>query len=278
MFACPICKTHMRVVGSKSFICLNNHTFDIAKRGYVNFMNRPIKTKYTTELFHARRDMITKSGMYHTLCQTIADIIASKKKDSLTILDTGCGEGSHLASICHQYVRDTAAATGIGIDLSKEGISFAAKEYDDLIWSVADLAGTPFKDRQFDVILNILSPANYMEFNRVLKDNGILIKVIPQADYLKEIRHFFLGKKKKTGGSNAHIIKSFKKNFLNMEQIHLHYSQAIRKSDFHSLLQMTPLTWNQSKQKVQQFLENECIDITVDLDILIGWKPLNRYK
>ncbi len=34
----------------------------------------------------------------------------------------------------------------------------APKNYSNKIWVVADLANTPFKNKQFDVILIILSP------------------------------------------------------------------------------------------------------------------------
>ena len=39
-----------------------------------------------------------------------------------------------------------------------------------------------------DILLDIFSPANYGEFRRVLSKDGILIKVIPTENHLKEIR------------------------------------------------------------------------------------------
>ena len=44
---------------------------------------------------------------------------------------------------------------------------------------------------EFDVILNILSPANYAEFTRLLKPDGLFVKVVPENDYLKELRNVF---------------------------------------------------------------------------------------
>ena len=81
-----------------------------------------------------------------------------------------------------------ADLTGVGIDLSKEGIRVAAKEHRDIIWCVADLTKLPLQNQQFDLVLNILSPANYGEFKRVLKEHGILVKLLPTADYLIELR------------------------------------------------------------------------------------------
>ena len=38
-----------------------------------------------------------------------------------------------------------------------------------ILYGVADLARLPFQNRTIDVVLNILSPANYGEFYRILR-------------------------------------------------------------------------------------------------------------
>ncbi len=53
---------------------------------------------------------------------------------------------------------------------------------------IGDLANLPLLDNSIDILLNLLSPANYQEFARVLKPGGLLIKVIPGSEYLKEVR------------------------------------------------------------------------------------------
>src|SRR5699024_11259625 len=80
----------------------------------------------------------------------------------------------------------------MGLDVSKEGVIMAAKNYKDTIWLVGDLANTPIGDGSCQVILNIFSPANYMEFKRVLAPNGLVVKVVPRANYLKELRQVFI--------------------------------------------------------------------------------------
>ena len=49
-----------------------------------------------------------------------------------TIIDAGCGEGSHLSTILSKLNRNV---TGVGIDLAKEGILAAAKDHPGNIWS-----------------------------------------------------------------------------------------------------------------------------------------------
>ncbi len=262
MFACPICHSPLKVMESKSLICINHHTFDFTKQGYINFTNRPVNTKYNKELFEARRNLIV-DGFFKPLSREIARIINAHSGNTISILDTGCGEGSHLYNICGIIDKDVV---GVGIDISKEGIRSASKSYNDKIWAVADLANTPFQDETFDVILNILSPSNYTEFNRLLKTNGAVIKIVPQSGYLKELRERIFENRPY---SNVDTIKKFHENFQFVESKRLTYTKRLEKSSINWLVQMTPMTWSK-KEKVSQLINEESAQITIDLDILIG--------
>lgn len=274
IFACPICKSSMKVIGFKSLICSNNHTFDFAKQGYMNLATHTVKTKYSKFLFEARRELITEGAFYKPLSNAIAKIINEhffKSKDIISILDTGCGEGSHLSNICDK-VRTAffKSVVGVGIDISKEGIMVASKNYSNTIWAVADLANTPFKNKQFDVILNILSPSNYAEFNRLLKPDGIVIKVVPQSGYLKELREHLFLKQEKQSYSNSETVERFNESFQYVESSRLSYAMNLNKSSIEWLVQMTPLTWSTTEERVKSFLNKDSAQITVDFDILIG--------
>jgi 23S rRNA (guanine745-N1)-methyltransferase len=274
IFACPICRSSMQVIDFKSLICLNHHTFDFARQGYLNLMTHSVNTKYSKALFEARRKLITKGEFFTLLSHAIAKFITEhlvKTKETISILDTGCGEGSHLSNIC-EIIRSNffKNVLGVGIDISKEGIMVASKNYSDKIWAVADLANTPFKFKQFDVILNILSPLNYAEFDRLLKPNGIVIKIVPQNSYLKELREHLFQKNEKQFYSNAETMERFKKSFQFIECSRLTYTMNLNKSSIEWLVQMTPLTWSTTEEQIKSFLIKNSAQITVDLDILIG--------
>ena len=53
---------------------------------------------------------------------------------------------------------------------------------------MADLRRLPFSDDSFTAVLDVLTPASYDEFRRVLADDGLLIKVYPGSGYLRELR------------------------------------------------------------------------------------------
>lgn len=274
IFACPICNSSMKVMEFKSLICSNHHTFDFARQGYMNLTTHSVNTKYSKGLFEARRKLITDGEFYKPLSHAIAKIINEhtvKTKEIISILDTGCGEGSHLSNIC-DIVRSNffKGLVGVGIDISKEGIMVASKNYSNKIWAVADLASTPFKNKQFDVILSILSPSNYAEFNRLLKSDGLVIKVVPQSGYLKELREHLFHKPEKQNYSNSETVERFNESFQFIESSRLIYTMNFNKSSLEWLVQMTPLTWSTTEERVKSFLNKNSAQITVDLDILIG--------
>ncbi|KIL72967.1 Ribosomal RNA large subunit methyltransferase A [Bacillus badius] len=251
IFKCPICNSSMKVFELKSLICSNNHTFDFTKQGYINLTAHPVKTKYSKDLFEARRKFIVEDGFFKPLSQAIAETINKHaiKKETISLIDMGCGEGSHLSNISDTVSLDyNKIVMGVGIDLSKEGVLVAAKNYTDKIWAVADLANTPFKDKQFDVILNILSPSNYAEFNRLLKDDGLVVKVVPQSGYLKELREVIFDEPEKQSYSNVDTVERFNGNFQLVDCSRLCYTVALDNPAIQTLVQMTPLSWATSEE------------------------------
>ncbi|MGC8230965.1 putative RNA methyltransferase [Pseudobacillus badius] len=269
IFACPICNSSMKVIEFKSLICSNHHTFDFAKQGYMNLTTHSVNTKYDKALFEARRKLIIEGAFYKPLSHAIAKIINEhvvKTKEIISILDAGCGEGSHLTNICDivrsDFFKDVV---GVGIDISKEGIKVASKHYSNKIWAVADLANTSFKNKQFDVILNILSPSNYDEFNRLLKPDGLVIKIVPQSSYLKELREHLFHKPEKQNYSNLETVERFNESFQFVESSRLSYTMNLNKPSLECLVQMTPLTWSTTEEQVTSFF------IRIQLKSLLIW-------
>lgn len=255
IFQCPICKSQMQLSELGQLQCENRHAFDIAKQGYVNLLQKPIQSMYSKELFEARYDVIS-SGLYDEIQQQIA-----KKLAPGLILDTGCGEGSHLTRI----VAAREDIFGVGIDIAKEGIIAAAKFNSGSIWTVGDLAKSPFQQESFETILNFLSPANYGEFKRLLKPNGQLVKVIPGEHYLRELREqAFAGSEKETY-NNEQTIARFKEQFADVEVERIIYTKKLSPELAEKLILMTPMGWH-----VEHKAQLQLNEITIDLHIVNG--------
>ena len=249
-FICPKCKKSFRLENN-SFVCENGHCFDISKKGTVNFLCGKSNENYSGELFEARKKIIL-SGFYSPLISELDNLIKGA-----SILDVGCGEGSF------SKLLEKENRMFFGIDIAKEGIN-AASEYTGNFFAVADLANLPFKNNSFDTILDIFSPSNYAEFKRVLKNDGILIKIIPNNGYLKELREFF---NINTDYDNTPVIEIFKNHFEIAEQKNIKYKTFVTDENLPDLLEMTPLMWNM--QNKNGFDKNE---ITVDVTVIAGKK------
>ena len=186
IISCPFCSTSVNIKNN-SIICSNNHTFNISKKGTV-ILYKTSKLKkskiYNSNLFINRRKFIN-CGFYDNLHFEISKIINQNNIE--TILDMGSGEGTHDFKIINHLVNKNIKL--IGIDLSKDAIDLSNDFLNDTyIGIVGDLNQLPFKDNTIDLILNILSPANEKEMARVLKKNGMIIKVTPKYEYLYELR------------------------------------------------------------------------------------------
>lgn len=140
------------------------------------------------------------------------------------------------------------------------------------MWAVADVARAPFHDRQFDVVLSIFSPSNYAEFHRLLKNDGMLVKVVPRSDYLIELRQFLYTDSPRRTYSNAAAVERFTANAAHSRPVRLRYVKTLDQQAIHWLLKMTPLAWSAPKDRISLLKEMKTADITVDVDILIGMK------
>ena len=277
VFSCPLCQSPMNVsFESNSLICKKKHCFDLSKNGYINFLPHSVKSEYGKEMLESR-NTLCKSGFFHPMTKSVSDLIIKTmtpfNKKNIQMLDAGCGEGSHLKDILsNTNVSSKSNFKGIGIDISKEGIHIASREYQDAIWSVADLSKMPFRDNSFDIILSILSPSNYSEFNRLLSSSGFLIKVIPGSDYLLELRSILYNNTDKEKYSNERVINHFSNNFNIVATEKVNYTAYLDASLFKHLIKMTPLSWNITDNKIKEALSLNIEKITVDLLILIGKK------
>nr|WP_188994296.1 methyltransferase domain-containing protein [Paenibacillus nasutitermitis] len=265
----------MRTAESGSLICEKRHCFDIARPGYVNFFSGPHQSKYDKQLFEARR-LIGETGIFDPVIEIISAKIKQelkKKHREINLLDAGCGEGSHLNSLQEKLVRSMPAdVRGVGLDISKIGIQMASKAHPKAVWCVGDLANCPFASGQFQVILNFLSPSNYAEFQRMLAEEGMVVKVVPEGNYLKEIRELLQESKTGHRDSDGRTSELFSRHFKQVYAEQVQYRCALYPFMISPLLQMTPLSWGFTQQQMREIVQRGLKEITVDLKILFGRK------
>jgi 23S rRNA (guanine745-N1)-methyltransferase len=261
----------MKMNDAYSMVCASSHNFDLAKKGYISLLTSGSKASYAKELFEARQK-ICEAGFYDPLIEELAKIIDKYQPEGqkeINLLDAGCGEGSHLYRLS-QRLKSDLRYNLIGIDITKEGINLAAGRNGNIIWCVADLARLPFQDKSFHFILNILSPANYGEFERILRNRGFVVKVVPEPGYLLELREAIYKNEKQAHYSNEQVINYFRQKMQLVEMKKIRYEFPLDEELFPHLLKMTPLTWGGSSEGLNRVWEEIIPSVTVDLKIIIG--------
>ena len=262
-FACPICQENLTLVES-SLKCSNRHSFDLAKFGYVNLAPQIKQSaNYDKENFQ-NRQQILEAGFYQAILEGISDILATKPSAKI-VLDIGCGEGFYSRKLQESHPDKTFYA----FDISKDSVQIAAKSEPNwsVNWFVGDLARLPIKDASMDILLDIFSPANYGEFRRVLSQNGILIKVIPTENHLKEIRKTVQEQLTKKDYSNQDIKEHFQEHFSIQSSQIASLTKPITAKKRQSLLSMTPLLFHVDQSKIDW---SQLTEITIEAEILVG--------
>ena len=262
-FACPICQENLTLLES-SLKCNNRHSFDLAKFGYVNLAPQIKQSaNYDKENFQ-NRQQILEAGFYQAILEVVSDLL-SNSKNAKTILDIGCGEGFYSRKLQERHPDKTFYA----FDISKDSVQIAAKSEPNwaVNWFVGDLARLPIKDASMDILLDIFSPANYGEFRRVLSKDGILIKVIPTKNHLKEIRQKVQDQLTDKDYSNQDIKNHFQNNFTILSSKTTSLTKPITAEQLQALLSMTPLLFHIDQSKIDW---SQLTEITIEAEILVG--------
>ena len=262
-FVCPICQENLTLVET-SLKCNNRHSFDLAKFGYVNLAPQIKQSaNYDKENFQ-NRQQILEAGFYQAILEVVSDLL-SNSKNAKTILDIGCGEGFYSRKLQERHPDKTFYA----FDISKDSVQIAAKSEPNwaVNWFVGDLARLPIKDASMDILLDIFSPANYGEFRRVLSKDGILIKVIPTENHLKEIRQKVQDQLTNKDYSNQDIKNHFQNNFTILSSKTASLTKPITAEQLQALLSMTPLLFHVDQSKIDW---SQLTEITIEAEILVG--------
>ncbi len=250
LLRCPVCEAAFSRA-AQSLVCTNGHTFDPSRKGYVHFLPNAKPSKYGAALFEARR-RILEAGFYDGVIRAISDAIP---QNADVLLDAGCGDGT--------FTKALMRGVTIGLDNSKDAIALAARGGNPVLWAVGDLTRLPVKDASVDVILNLFSPAHYGEFRRVLKPNGLLLKLVPQSGYLKEIRAMLGG----NSYSNEAVVSHLKEHFKLLDRVRITKSFALGESQARDFLAMTPLTFDIASDMLDPAALTR---ITIDVELLIA--------
>ena len=177
--ACPVCRGPL-IRSGDDLACAAKHRLNVNRKGCLNVLSQQVDSCYDAALFDARR-RVFGAGCYDAVIDAIEALLPAATH---RILDAGCGDGWYLSALLSRH----ESWCGAGVDISRDAILRATDLPCTALWCVADLRRLPFADGSFTAVLDILTPASYDEFRRVLTPDGLLIKVYPGSGYLQELR------------------------------------------------------------------------------------------
>lgn len=181
ILSCPVCRGALHKK-ERYYACEKNHSFDIARQGYVNLLLGKAATQHgDNALMISSRRRFLERGYYSPLADALSHTVAEYAKSGDTLLDIGCGEGYYTA-------RSAAVLAPMGgsvyaFDISKDALKAAAARHAATLF-VAGAYDMPVADASFDIVTLFFSPFCREEILRTLKPNGIFIMAYPAERHL----------------------------------------------------------------------------------------------
>ena len=145
LLACPVCRSGLTVAGS-SVRCVNGHSYDLARQGYLNLLGGPEPANADTAAMLGARARVHAAGIF----EVVADRVAAQVGGRMSILEVGSGTAYYLSRALGQ----DPAAVGVALDVSRAAAKAAARTDPRIAAVVADVwRPLPVRDRCLDAIL-----------------------------------------------------------------------------------------------------------------------------
>lgn len=263
MLRCPVCKEPIFKQNDKIYCCENNHSFDIAKKGYVNFLlSHKMNSKLPGDnklMVDARSNFLNK-GYYAPFKDKLKELV--NQNNPITILDAGCGEGYYTDGIYQEN------RTVIGIDISKTALQKAAPKNRNITYIAASLFDIPLQNESIDLLYSLFAPYAGEEFHRVLKKDGIMILGIPGENHLIELKNVIYEKPYKNQVKDYELANF---QFLHSEKIETKISLECQE-DILNLFQMTPYYYRTRQEDLEKIHSLTQFDVTISFELLVYQK------
>lgn len=246
---CPICGDKL-VRSDKSYVCGRNHSFDIARQGYVNLLavqqKHSIAPGDTREQVLSRRAFL-EAGYYAPIAEAL--IRAAKGNGAAgEILDIGCGEG--------YYSSRLAAPLDLpltGLDISKEAVRCAAAKYKNGDWLCATASHIPVKDHSAGVLTSLFAITLPEEFHRVLAEGGLFLQVLAAEDHLMGLKSVIYDRLIHKEKDSVPELPGF--SLISSENIR--FSFTVEGEQIRNLFSMTPHVFRIGKAGAERLAETE---------------------
>lgn len=246
---CPICGENLNLQ-DRRYVCPKNHSFDIARQGYVNLLT--VEQKHSrcpgdTRLQVLSRREFLDGGFYAPIAEMLIQT-ARELGISGTVLDVGCGEGYYCVKL--------SQALGLsltGVDISKEAVRFAAGKYKGHQWLCATAAHIPVEDASADLITSLFALTMPEEFHRIVKPGGYLFQVLAAQDHLLGLKSIIYDQLNFKEKDTIPEVPGFER----VTSIPIRFSFTVEGAQVQNLLSMTPHVFRIGKEGAQRLAQTQ---------------------
>ena len=153
----------------------------------------------------------------------------------------------------------------IGIDISKDALSYAARRSKSFTLAAASSSRLPLSDGCADLLLNIFSPFVPEEFCRVLAPSGKLIRVYPLERHLWELKSLVYDRPYENPPTPLDA-EGFRIQETRTVCYGIHLSSG---EDIMRLFQMTPYYYKTGRTDQEKAARAQSLDVTLAFGIAI---------
>lgn len=283
---CPVCKESLHANDSnKSLSCVNNHSFDRARQGYLNLLlahKKNSKNPGDSQEMVMARQAFLNSDFYRPISDSLNQIIieaALKFEQPIQVLDIGCGEG-YYSQRMHNSLSDHQIKHNLfGLDISKDAVIAAAKRAkaetlkEDVSntntseWLVASAIDIPLQAHSIDIATCLFTRLMPESYHKVIKEDGFFICVNTGEKHLIELREKLYEEITKV---EFDPVKNMGDDFELVDHQQVSYQNTLSsQQQIQDLLLMTPHNWRTKADKKEALASLEELTVTIDAQIHI---------
>lgn len=264
LLMCPVCREQLKL-SERTWRCVNNHSYDVAKQGYVNL--HVVQHKHsknpgdTPESVQARRAFLS-AGHYAPLQQTVVEKI--RKLHIENLLDIGCGEGYYTNAMQQEVMQC------VGVDIAKNAVQVAAKLNQDVTWVVGTGATLPVLDASIHLCTSLFSPIPKQEILRVLKPEGYLMVVTPAPEHLYAMREALFEEVKPHEPHK--FVEQLQDAFDLVDELVVDAPMRLAQQDLKNLIAMTPYAYKVKAERREALEAKDQFELNAQYQIYIFQK------
>ncbi len=262
---CPVCGEQLNFA-DRQYCCSRNHSFDLARQGYVNLLvvqqKHSLNPGDTREQVLSRREFL-EAGYYAPIARTLVE---KAKALNITgpILDVGCGEGYYSAQLA-----DALEAPLTGLDISKEAVRCAAAKYKGKQWLCATAAHIPVADGSAQLLTSLFALTLPEEFARVLQPGGYYFQVLAAEDHLLGLKGIIYDKLNFKEKDTVPELPGFEL----LESVPIRFDFTVEGKQVRNLFSMTPHVFRIGKAGAERLQKTEVLSDTASCVLNIYRRP-----